>query len=85
VVGPAAEAHSRDCLRLSANWALEARAMGVAISRHHTHRNLLGDLFNALKLGDLRTLIGIPIGGALIWYLVSPRTRAQFEVPSAAV
>ena len=28
--------------------------------------NLLGDLLNAVLRGDLRTLVGIPIGGALI-------------------
>jgi hypothetical protein len=47
--------------------------------------NLLGDLLNAVVGGDLRTLIGIPIGGALILYLLSSRTRAQFELRSAAV
>jgi hypothetical protein len=46
--------------------------------------NLLGDLLSAVALGDLRTLIGVPIAGAIIMYLVSPRTRAQFEIPSAA-
>jgi len=47
--------------------------------------NLLGDLMNAVTRGDLRTLIGIPIGGAMIFYLLRARTRAQFEVRSAAV
>ena len=47
--------------------------------------NLLGDVMNAVTRGDLRTLIGIPIGGAMIFYLFRPRTRAQFEVRSAAV
>jgi hypothetical protein len=28
---------------------------------------------------DPRTLIGIPIGGAIIYYLLSSRTRAQFD------
>src|SRR6266487_4074345 len=42
--------------------------------------NLLGDVMNAVTRGDLRTLIGIPIGGAMIFYLFRPRTRAQFEV-----
>jgi hypothetical protein len=32
--------------------------------------NLIGDLGNALLRGDLRTLIGLPIGGALIAYLL---------------
>ena len=46
--------------------------------------NLVGDVVNALR-GDLRTLVGIPIAGALILYLLSARTRTQFESPSAAV
>lgn len=62
-------------------------AVGVWIRAPWGHRlavtilalNLLGDVLNAVVLGDLRTLIGIPIGGAIIWYLVNPRTRAQFE------
>ena len=47
--------------------------------------NLLGDLLNAVLRGDLRTLIGIPIGAALLLYLLSSRTRARFGVRSAAV
>jgi hypothetical protein len=35
--------------------------------------NLLGDTFNALFRGDLRTLIGLPIGGLMIWYLARRR------------
>lgn len=61
-------------------------ALGVWIRAPWGHRlaltvlavNLLGDVSNAVLRGDLRTLIGIPIGGAIIWYLVNPRTRAQF-------
>jgi len=33
--------------------------------------NLLGDSLNAVLRHDLRTLIGLPIGGLLIWYLAS--------------
>lgn len=33
--------------------------------------NLVGDTFNAVFRHDLRTLIGLPIGGLMIWYLVS--------------
>ena len=47
--------------------------------------NLLGDVMNAVTRGDLRTLIGIPIGGAMIYYLLKSRTRAQFAVRSTAV
>jgi hypothetical protein len=31
--------------------------------------NLLGDSVNALARHDVRTLIGLPIGGAMLWYL----------------
>jgi hypothetical protein len=33
--------------------------------------NLIGDMFNAVFRHDLRTLIGLPIGGLMIWYLIS--------------
>lgn len=33
--------------------------------------NLVGDAFNAVFRGDLRTLIGMPIGALMIWYLSS--------------
>jgi hypothetical protein len=36
--------------------------------------NLAGDLLNAVVRGDLRTLIGLPIGGAMLWYLLSHRS-----------
>jgi hypothetical protein len=32
--------------------------------------NLVGDSLNALLRHDPRTLIGLPIGGLMIWYLV---------------
>jgi hypothetical protein len=44
-------------------------AMGVLIV------NLLGDTLNAIVRHDLHTLIGLPIGGALILYLTSKRVR----------
>ena len=47
--------------------------------------NLLADFLNAVTRGDLRTLVGVPIGGAMIFYLIRSRTRAQFEARSAAV
>ena len=40
--------------------------------------NLLGDTINAIARHDFRTLIGIPIGGALILYLMSKRVRKFF-------
>jgi uncharacterized membrane protein (DUF2068 family) len=45
--------------------------------------NILGDLFNALVRHDLRTLIGLPIGGAMILYLIKAKRRqAQVKIPS---
>lgn len=41
--------------------------------------NLIGDTANAVILGDLRTLVGLPIGGALIAYLSSRRVRSDFQ------
>jgi hypothetical protein len=37
--------------------------------------NLLGDTLNFIFLHDRRTLIGLPIGGAMIGYLISRRDR----------
>jgi hypothetical protein len=36
--------------------------------------NLIGDLINTFARHDLWTLIGLPIGGAMIFYLVQART-----------
>jgi hypothetical protein len=41
--------------------------------------NLVGDMSNALVRGDRRTLIGLPIGGAMIAYLLSRRIRERFK------
>ena len=41
--------------------------------------NLIGDTANALIRGDLRTLVGLPIGGALIAYLLSAKVRGEFS------
>src|SRR4051812_28960822 len=41
--------------------------------------NLVGDTFNAVFRGDLRTLIGLPIGGLMIWYLVKRTPTASLE------
>jgi hypothetical protein len=37
--------------------------------------NLIGDTVNAFARHDLRTLIGLPIGGAMIWLLAARRVR----------
>ena len=47
--------------------------------------NLVGDGLNVIVRGDLRALIGLPIGGAIIVYLLRSRLREQFQVRSAAV
>ncbi len=46
--------------------------------------NLVGDGLNVIVRGDLRALIGLPIGGAIILYLLRSRVREQFQVRSAA-
>jgi hypothetical protein len=35
--------------------------------------NLIGDTSNTVVTGDLRALIGLPIGGLMIWYLMKQR------------
>jgi hypothetical protein len=35
--------------------------------------NLIGDSFNALFMRDAKTLIGLPIGGLMIFYLVKAK------------
>jgi hypothetical protein len=46
--------------------------------------NLIGDAMNAILRSDLRTLIGIPIGGALIAYLLSARVKSLFHLQDSA-
>ena len=36
--------------------------------------NILGDTTNAVVRHDWRTLIGVPIAGVMIWYLMSRRS-----------
>jgi len=43
--------------------------------------NLIADAANALLRGDLRMLVGLPIGALLIAYLLSARVRESFEGP----
>jgi hypothetical protein len=40
--------------------------------------NLIGDIASAILRSDPRTLIGVPIGGAMIAYLLSRRVRSTF-------
>jgi hypothetical protein len=44
--------------------------------------NLIGDIANALLRSDPRALIGLPIGGAMLAYLLSRRVRGYFDHPS---
>jgi hypothetical protein len=54
-------------------------AWGRAIALIVLIANLLGDTGNALFRGDLRTLVGVPIGAALIAYLLlNRRIRTYF-------
>ena len=52
-----------------------ARVLAVVILAF----NLVGDLLGAVIRHQLITLIGIPIGGAAIAYLLSSRVRAQLR------
>jgi hypothetical protein len=53
-------------LAKNAEWARRL-AIGILVV------NLLGDTLNAVLRHDLRTLIGLPIGGLMIWYLLQRR------------
>jgi len=67
--------------------ACAGAASGLWLGRLWGHRlalavlslNLVGDVSNALVRGDRRTLIGLPIVGAMIAYLVSRRIRERFK------
>src|SRR5437763_6168381 len=49
------------------------RRWGVNLALTILAVNLVGDLINAFARGALRTLIGLPIGGAMIVYLLRAR------------
>lgn len=46
---------------------------GIRLALTILSLNIMGDLFNALVRHDYRALIGIPIGGAMIFYLARYR------------
>jgi hypothetical protein len=46
--------------------------------------NMASDMGNAIVRGDLRTLIGIPIATAMIWYLLTPGIRRSFVAKNVA-
>jgi hypothetical protein len=73
--------------------ACVAAAVGLWTRRTWGHRtaigllavNLLGDTLNAVIRGDWRTLIGLPIGGVMLAYLLSHPVRQWFATSNAAV
>ena len=46
-------------------------AIGILVA------NLIGDSVNALLRHDPKTLIGLPIGGLMIWYLVKRKVSVE--------
>jgi len=64
-------------LWIRAPWGYQLAVVVLAV-------NLVGDVLNVVLRGDLRALIGVPIAGAFIFYLLSSRTRSHFRVRSAA-
>jgi hypothetical protein len=72
--------------------ACASAAIGLWLRARWGHRlalvlltvNLVGDATNAVIRGDLRTLIGLPIGGALLAYLLRAGVRSQFTTTKAA-
>ena len=46
--------------------------------------NLLGDLLSAVLRHDAKTLIGLPIGGCMIAYLLSHRVRQEMRCKDGA-
>jgi hypothetical protein len=80
-LGPAAAP-----LMMAVSAACAAAALGLWTGKFWGHRialglliiNLVGDTVNALFRGDRRSLIGLPIGGLMIAYLLSRRLREWF-------
>ena len=58
-------------LWIRTRWARRL-ALGILLA------NATGDLMNTVMRGDLRTLLGVPVAGALVAYLCLPRVRNQF-------
>lgn len=69
-----------------------AAAVGLWTGTRWGHRtavgllsvNLLGDALNALVRGDWRTLVGLPVGGLMLAYLLSKRVRSWLGPPAQA-
>jgi hypothetical protein len=49
--------------------------LGVVLALIILSLNIIGDLFNALIRHDYRALIGLPIGGWMIFYLSKERKQ----------
>jgi hypothetical protein len=68
--------------------ACAGAASGLWTGRWWGHRlavalltvNIVGDLLNASIRSDVRTLIGLPIGGLMLGYLLTRRVRNRFPV-----
>jgi len=58
--------------------------VGVSAGARRAHGNLVGDTANAILRDDPRTLIGLPIGGLLIAYLLRPKIKDLFGNASDA-
>jgi len=69
------------CCAASAFGLSRRRLWGWRLALTLLSVNLVGDVGNAIVRGDVRTLIGLPIGGALIGYLLSARSRQWFGRP----
>jgi hypothetical protein len=41
--------------------------------------NLIGDVANTILGTDSRTIVGVPIAAAILWYLLSKRVRNFFR------
>jgi hypothetical protein len=50
---------------------------GVRVALIILTLNIVGDLLNALVRHDYRALIGLPIGGAMIFYLARYQSRSK--------
>ena len=63
---------------LSARGLVKRSAWGYRLAVAVLAVSLIGDAANAVMRDDPRTLIGLPIGGILIAYLLRPRIRRLF-------
>jgi hypothetical protein len=62
---------------LAAIGVWRATVWGVQLAVAILFCNIIGDLVNALMRRDYRSLVGLPIAGAMIFYLVRFNTRRE--------